>query len=172
MNRSAPRTLRRGLALAATVSLAGWGALALPAAAQPGDPGGNNGTVKITPRAEDDGIPQNTPHVSCAFDIEWYGFDEGADVVSSVSFTMQAPTSDAGLSHTEPALVFVGGDPAGGGTDLDGEATYTLAFTGTPDPQQGFHVKVTVRTPGSHGADTKQKVFWVSPCADTPPPGA
>jgi len=161
----------RLLAAVAALTVAGWGAMALPAAAYPGtgDPAGNNGTVKITPHAEDDGIPQSTPHVSCVFDIEWYGFDEGADIVSTVVFTMQAPTSDVGLSHTEPSQVFVGGDAASGaGTDFDGEASYTLGFTGNPDPQHGYHVRVTVHTPGSQGADTKHKVFWVSPCDGTP----
>jgi hypothetical protein len=173
-----PRSLNisRGLAVAATLTVTGWGAMALPAAAAhphgSGDPAGNNGTVKITAHAEDDGVPQNTPHVSCVFDIEWYGFDEGDDIVSTVEFTMKAPTRDVGLSGTEPSLVFVGGDPAGGGgKDFDGEATYTLAFAGAPDPEQGYHVKVTVHTPGSKGADTKHKVFWVSPCDDTPPAG-
>jgi len=162
-----------GALAAATLIVTGAGATSFSAAARPGgtgDPPGNNGTVKITPHAEDDGIPQNTPHVACTFDIEWYGFDEGADIVSSVAFTMQAPTSDVGLSGTDPAEVFVGEDPAGGaGNDFDGEATYTLAFTGAPHPGQGYHVKVTVRTPGSQGSDTKQKVFWVEPC-DAPPP--
>ena len=66
----------------------------------------------------------------------------------------------------------MGGDPASGaGNDFDGEATYTLGFGGgQPDPEQGYHVKVTVHTPGSQGADTKHKVFWVLPC-DGPPPG-
>ena len=36
-------------------------------------------------KLEDDGIPQNTPHVSCIFDIEWYGFDEGADIISTIT---------------------------------------------------------------------------------------
>ena len=126
--------------------------------------------MKITPHGEDDGIPQNAPHVSCPFDIEWYGFDQGADIVSTVTFTMQAPTADVDVSGTEPSQVFVGGDPAGGGTDLDGEATYALAFAGQPDPQQGYHLKVTVHTPGSQGSDAKSKVFWVTPCDDTPPP--
>jgi hypothetical protein len=164
----------RGLAVAASITAVGWGGMPLPAVAQPArsdDPAGNNGTVKITPHAEDDGIPQNTPHVSCVFDIEWYGFDEGADIVSTVVFTMQAPTGDVGLSGTEPSTVFVGDDPAGGaGTDFDGEASYTLGFAGEPDPEHGYHVKVTVHTPGSRGADTKHKVFWVSPCDETPPP--
>jgi hypothetical protein len=173
--RSRSLNISRGLAVAATLTVTGWGAMALPAAAAhphgSGDPAGNNGTVKITAHAEDDGVPQNTPHVSCVFDIEWYGLDEGDDIVSTVEFTMKAPTRDVGLSGTEPSRVFVGGDPAGGGKDFDGEATYTLAFAGAPDTEQGYHVKVTVHTPGSKGADTKHKVFWVSPCDDTPPAG-
>ena len=170
--RSRSLSVRRGLAAAATLTVAGWGAMTLPAAADPdgtGDPAGNNGTVKITPHAEDDGIPQNTAHVSCTFDIEWYGFDEGADIVSTVVFTMESPTSDVGLSGAEPSHVFVGGDPAGG-ADFDGGATYTLGFAGEPDSQHGYHVKVTVSTPGSQGADTKHRVLWVSPCDATPPP--
>jgi hypothetical protein len=133
-----------------------------------GDPAGNNGTVKITPVGEDDGIPQNSPHAVCGVDIEWYGFDEGPDVVSTVTFTPQAPTADVTISGTDPAQVFVGGDPASGAgtaTGLDGEATYYLAFEGEPHPQQGYHVKVTVSTPRSQGADVKHKVFWFEPCA-------
>jgi len=163
--RPRPHHVSRGLAAAGTLAFVAWGATVLPATA---DPAGNNGTVKITPHAEDDGVPQNTPHVSCAFDIEWYGFDQGADIVSTVEFNAQAPTSDVVISTTDNAPVFVGDDPAGGGTDLDGEATYTLDFAGAPDPQQGYHVAVTVRTPSSHGADTKRKVFWVSPCDEGP----
>jgi hypothetical protein len=47
---------------------------------------------------------------------------------------------------------------------LDASETYTLSFTGTPHPQQGFHVKLTIHADGSQGADTKHKVFWVQPC--------
>jgi len=162
-----------GLAVAAPLAMASWGAMALPATAQPadaGDPRGNNGTVKITPVGEEDGIPQNTPHVACGFDIEWYGYDEGADIVSTVSFAMQAPTSDVALSVTGPSEVFVGDDAAGGaGNDPDGEATYNLGFTGASHPEQGYHVKVTVKTPGSQGADTKHKVIWVTGSCDGGP---
>ena len=138
--RSRPFNIGRGLAVAAALTLVGWGAVALPAAADPdgsGDPAGNNGTVKIAPHAGGDG--ENTAHVSCDFDIEWYGFDEGADIVSTVEFTMQAPTSDVVLSGTEPSLVFVGGDPASGaGNDFDGEATYTLGFARRAGPAAGL----------------------------------
>ena len=140
-----------------------------------GDPAGNNGTVKITPHGEVDGIPQNTPHVGCDFDIEWYGFDEGADIISTVTFEAWSPTRGQ-LEVTQGDLqVFVGGDPASGaGTDsgFDGEEHYTLAFPDIePHPKQGYHVKLTIHTPGSQGADTKHKVFWVAECEEsvTPP---
>lgn len=132
-----------------------------------GDPAGNNGTVKIAPLGEMDSIPNNTPHPGCTFQIEWYGYDEGSDIVSTVTFAMQAPTKDVGLAVDGPSSVFVGGDPAtGAGTDtgLDGTEAYTLSFTGDPQAQQGYHVKLTVATPRSKGNDTKTKVFWVQPC--------
>jgi hypothetical protein len=136
-----------------------------------GDPAGNNGTVKIAGLGELDGIPNNTPHPGCTFQVEWYGFDEGPDVVSQVSFAMHAPTSDVGLSVAGDTSVFVGADPASGaGTDtgLDGVETYTLTFDGEPHPKQGYHLKLTVATPRSQGNDTKSKVFWVEPCETTP----
>ncbi|WP_372729192.1 hypothetical protein [Nocardioides sp.] len=132
-----------------------------------GDPAGNNGTVKIAPLGEMDRIPNNTPHPGCTFQIEWYGFDEGEDVVSTVSFAMHAPTRDVALSVDGKSTVFVGGDPASGaGTEsgLDGREAYTLSFDGEPHPKQGYHVKLTVATPRSQGNDTKTKVFWVEPC--------
>ena len=132
-----------------------------------GDPAGNNGTVKIATLGEMDGIPDNSPHPGCTFQVEWYGFDEGADIVSTVTFAMQAPTGDVGLGVAGPTSVPVGGDPASGAgteTGLDGTETYTLSFDGEPHPQQGYHVKLTVATPYSNGNDTKSKVFWVEPC--------
>lgn len=141
-------------------------------AAAPADPPGNNGTIKITPLGEQDGTPNNSPHTTCGFQIEWYGFDQG-NYYSQVSFAMQAPTSDATITPNGPLSVFVGGDPASGAgtaTGLDARESYYPTFTGTPHPKQGFHVKVTVATPFSHGNDTKSKVFWVEPCATTPTP--
>ena len=132
-----------------------------------GDPPGNNGTVKIAPAGEAEGTPDNNPHPGCTFQIEWYGFDEGSDIVSTVEFAMHSPTSDVGLSGTSPEEVFVGEDPAtGAGTEtgLDGVQEYTLSFEGEPHAQQGYHVKLTVHTPYSQGADTKHKVYWVEGC--------
>ena len=135
---------------------------------------GNNGTVKITPLGETDGTPNNHPHVGCSFQVEWYGYDKGDDIVSQVGFAMHAPTSNVGLSVSGPSSVFVGGDAASGAgtaTGLDGRQTYTLSFDGAGHPKQGYHVKLTVTTPYSQGNDTKTKVFWVQGCngAEVPP---
>ncbi len=134
---------------------------------------GNNGTIKITPLGETDGTPNNTPHVGCGFQIEWYGFDKGDDIVSQVSFAMHAPTSGVGLTVSGPSSVFVGGDAASGAgtaTGLDGREAYSLSFDGPGHPKQGYHVKVTVHTPYSQGNDTKTKVFWVQGCDSAEPP--
>ena len=144
------------------------------------DPAGNNGTVKIETVPLGNGAPNNVPHVGCTFQVEWYGFDEGEDIISTVNFEAHSPTGDVGISGDSPEKVFVGGDPASGaGTDsgFDGRQTYELSFDGEPHAQQGYHVKLTIHTPGSIGADTKHKVFWVEPCraatpstdTDTPP---
>ena len=132
-----------------------------------GDPAGNNGTVKIAELGEMDGIPNNSPHPGCTFQVEWYGFDEGEDIVSTVTFAAHSPTSDVVIGGTEPSQVPVGGDAASGAgteTGLDAVQAYTLTFDGEPHPKQGYHVKLTVATPGSIGNDTKTKVFWVAPC--------
>ena len=131
-------------------------------------PKGNNGTIKIDGVALQDG-QSNEPHVSCRFAVEFFGYDQG-DLKASVTFELQAPTrrpsgSQVLLTDTVP----IGGDPAGGATDLDASKLYSLGFAGvTPQAQQGFHVKVTIHAEGSQGADTKHKVFWVQPCAAPP----
>lgn len=163
------RHLALGTALALGLGATATGALlAAPSYAAPkGDPAGNNGTVKIAGIGDIDTIPNNQPHPGCTFTVQWYGFDEG-DYHSTVTFELQAPTTDGAIGGTQPSQVFVGEDAAGGaGQDMDAEQVYTLSFTGDPHPQQGYHVKLTVNTPMSKGADKKSKVFWVEGC-ETP----
>jgi len=143
-------------------------ALTVPSALA--DPPGNNGTIKIDGQPFDS-APNNEPHVGCTFQLDFYGFDEGDDLNASVTFQAWAPTGPTQtlLSDTVP----IGEDPAGGGTDLDAERTYTLDTSAlTPHPVQGFHVKVTVHADGSIGADTKYKVFWVTGCGGYAPQGS
>ncbi|GAA1580198.1 MAG TPA: hypothetical protein VGN37_19520 [Actinocatenispora sp.] len=131
------------------------------------NPPGNNSTIKI--EGEDISTPpDNNPHQGCTFQVEFYNYDKGA-YYADVTFTDQAPTKDGGVhvvsGDTHP---FIGGDDAGGGNDLDARVEYTVAFTGEPQPQQGYHIKITVEAPGSIGHNAKYKVFWVQGC-EAPP---
>lgn len=139
-------------------------AVAGPASAAPRDPAGANGTITVD-GAPFDTSPDNEPHVACAFQIDFAGFDEG-DHVAEVDISVQPPTGRRASIVTD--TVFVGEDPAGGANDLDAERTYDLARALTayePHPEQGHHVKVTVEAPGRAGKiATKHKVFWVEGC--------
>lgn len=87
-----------------------------------GNPPGNNGTVKV------DGVPfgegsGNQPHVDCSFRINFFGFDEG-DLTGTATFELRAPTGNDVLLVDS---VFIGGDQAGGGHDLDGSLVEDLS---------------------------------------------
>ncbi len=136
-------------------------------AASQNNPAGNNGVVKINNEVVPDNIPQNHPHVSCSFSVEFYNYDKNNNY-ADVNFELQAPTNKSGDSlkvETGNLHPFIGGDVAGGGNDLDARETYTLSFTGTPQQNQGYHVKLSVVAVGSKGSNAKHKVFWVEPCA-------
>lgn len=131
---------------------------------------GNNGTVKVDnialPKVEN----ANEPHVDCDFKIEWYGFDPS--VTSHVTFTVQPPTGTTWrVLLADDVPLSDNATPGGSLAAFDGERQYRLTFA--PEdylhPIQGYHVKLTVNTPFSNGADVKHKVFWVGPC-DVPPP--
>ena len=174
------RTRRSAGLLFITLSMLLALVVAAPVAAK--NPPGNNGTVKID-ALEWDNHPNNEPHVDCEFQVDFYGFDADPDPANptyfaQVIFELHAPTA-AGrtMAVTSGSLTpFIGGDDnSGGGSEAghDASETYRLQFTGDPHPQQGYHVKLTVHAPGSQGADTKHKVFWVEPCdpgtASNPP---
>lgn len=131
------------------------------------NPAGNNGFIKINEEVAPDSIPNNDPHVTCTFNVEFYNYDANPDYYATVDFAMHAPTNKGHklkvvLGNTNP---FIGQDAAGGGNDLDAFETYKLAFTGEPHDKHGYHVKVTIHADGSRGNDVKHKVFWVHPCA-------
>ena len=133
------------------------------------NPGGNNGFVKINNEEIPDSTPQNHPHVSCTFDVEFYNYDKNNNK-ARVQFELQAPTNSPAHQLTVKSgnlTPFIGEDAAGGGKDIDAREKYTLTFSGSPHQNQGYHVKLTVNAPGSKGSDEKHKVFWVEPCAAT-----
>ncbi|CAN5798397.1 hypothetical protein BH23ACT2_BH23ACT2_20030 [soil metagenome] len=166
-----PGRRRRGLTAALAVVAVGAMVVIGPSVGARGGPphGGNppgaNGTIKIDGQPfEDPPRPNNEPHVGCIFNVDFAGFDEG-NYFADVLFEAQPPT---GRGELLTDRVFIGEDPAGGAVDHDASATYDLSgplASFTPHPQQGYHVKVTVRAEGAGGKiATKHKVFWVQDC--------
>jgi LPXTG-motif cell wall-anchored protein len=149
-----------------------WGSAAGAAPRPPG----NNGTIKVEGE-EMDKLHDNDPHVGCDFFLQWYGFDEGTRTTTA-TFAAHAPTGSGETLLTD-TFTFEG---HGSGNTLDIQRSFDLtsALAGMTPSHQGFHVKVTVETDGSQGADEKHKVFWVSGCgqaaapeteeSSTPPP--
>jgi len=132
------------------------------------NPPGNNGTVKIDDLPFDD-LPNNEPHVGCIFQVDFYGYDEGA-LDAQVTFESHPPTGPV-VTLLEDEVFIGEDDNSGGGSQagLDASETYTLDFTGIePHPNQGFHVKLTINADGSQGADVKHKVFWSTGCVPAP----
>jgi hypothetical protein len=131
------------------------------------DPSGNNGTIKID-RVVFDDLPNNEPHVGCGFEVDFYGFDKG-DYYARVTFEAQAPSGDGVILRDR---VFIGEDANDGGGSLgghDASAYYELDTSGLKrQPQQGYHIKLTIEADGSRGADVKHKVFWVQGCRPDP----
>jgi len=162
------------------------------AGAGDGDPPGFNGTVKIDGLYEIDG-PGHTekpndpaddgtdtdPHVRCAFELEFFGFDQGQ--TADITFTAIAPTGNGGVLSATQTPVPISPDPAGGaGQDPDGTRKYPFSviedwnldqFTSMHEVH-GWHVKLALTLYDADGKPTqKHKTFWLEECATPPPPG-
>jgi hypothetical protein len=165
--RATVRSWRAGRLLVLAAMVLSSLAVTQLASAAPNPPG-NNGTVKIDDTPFDD-HPNNEPHVGCAFQVDFYGYDEGG-LDATVTFESHPPTGPVRVLLTD--TVFIGEDDnSGGGSEagLDASVTYTLDLTGIePHANQGVHVKLTIHAEGSQGADVKHKVFWVTGCGPGP----
>jgi len=127
-----------------------------------GNPPGNNGTVKVDGATFDGG---NDSHVDCQFAIGFFGYDQG-DLTGTATFELQPPSGNTVLLVGSTAI---GEDPAGGANDFDASLIVDLsgpiASSGAiADPNQGFHVRLTIDAEGSIGATTKHKTYWVDNC--------
>lgn len=139
-------------------------------AGKAGGPPGNNGTVKIDGELINN-HPDNQPHVGCDFEVDFYGFDEG-DLQATVTFAVQPPTGKPTAILIDEDIFIGEDDNRGGGSEVGHDASEAYNLTEEladyqPHPQQGYHVKLTVKAEGSQGADTKHKVFWVRGCDAT-----
>jgi LPXTG-motif cell wall-anchored protein len=159
-----------GAAVASTVVAA---AMITGASVAWADPPGNNGTVKINSQNVDSSEDiSNEPHVPCDFQVEFFGFDAGQ--TATITFTIQPPSGKdvVLLSETET----ISNTPAGGGlNDVDEVFKFSGTSFGldrfTAQPQQGFHVKLTIVSAGVPGGQ-KHKVFWLQCASTTPPPSS
>ena len=118
------RSVRRTRLLPILVAVA-LGALFFPITGATSAPPGNNGTIKIDGMPFDT-HPNNEPHPTCVFQVDFYNYEQG-DFFAKVRFTAQPPTGKDVLLDND--MVFIGEDPAGGGTDLDAEGPMTCRCT-------------------------------------------
>jgi len=133
----------------------------------PGDPPGNNGTIKVDrdgPADEDKG---NEPiGDGCIIWLDFYNFDQGQ--TADITFTAQPPSGN-GQTLIADKAVPISNDAAGGGQDRDAVIGYNLttAVQGLKaQAQHGYHIKVSsdsLQAPGG----AKHKVFWIN-CAPAP----
>lgn len=132
-------------------------------AAPPGDPPGNNGTVKIERDGPTDEDRGNEPiGDGCIIWLEFYGFDQGQ--TADITFTAQAPSGSGELLADK--AVAISDDAAGGGQDRDAVIGYNLtsAVQGLKvHKQQGYHIKLSSNSLEAPGG-AKHKVFWIK-CA-------
>ena len=137
--------------------------------APPGDPPGNNGTVKIERDGPDNPNKANEPHVDgCILWLKYYGFDQNQ--TADITFTSQAPSTPAGKVLLADTSVKISDTPAGGGQDEDYVIGYNLtsAVQGLKaNPQQGYHIKLSSDSKEAPGG-AKHKVFWIK-CAPAAP---
>ena len=150
----------------------------------PGDPPGNNGTVKIS-RTD----PQDDPNYDekknepigedCTFWLRFFDFDQGQ--LADITFAAHPPTggkdpiTDKGNGLGEPGDgVLISDDPAGGGQDEDAVLGYNLTDYVkdlNAHAQHGYHIKLTTTIRNADGSEVpggvKHKVFWIK-CAPAP----
>lgn len=139
-----------------------------------GAPPGNNATIKINNVPVDN--VDNQPHITCPFRLSLYNFDSGSGVSNSATVTFVAqPPSGQNLvlppSVGDSTFTFAGPNSFQD-YSFDALALQAALFK---QPQQGYHVKVTVKvtsTGVTHGkgkgngnttkVTTKHKVFWLT----------
>lgn len=157
------------VAVVGSVSVTGAGAAAKT---PPGDPPGNNGTIKI--KKSDPALDPNEknnanqPHIDgCLFWLSFSGFDQAQ--TADITFTAQAPSGKGEVLLTDKGVP-ISDDAAGGGQDQDVVIPYNLtsAVEGLKaNKNQGYHIKVSSNTIEAPGG-AKHKVFWIN-CEPAPP---
>jgi hypothetical protein len=117
--------------------------------------GALTGSVKIDDVDLDD-LPANSPHQACQLRV---AVQHPGDEPLQLTFEAQPPTTRTGDDQVLFTTVVPGGADSSEVIDL------TSALEGiTPQPNQGFHVKLTVAPVDLADHPAKHKVFWVQAC--------
>jgi len=130
----------------------------------------NSGSIKIATPTSPTDAKNNEPHPGCAFRVDFYGFRAAT---YSITLTGVAPTGGGQLIPTQSITI----PESAHGNTYQASRTFDLnsALAGvTPQPQQGYHIRVDVKKDGSPGEGAKTKVFWLecSSSSDTSVQGA
>ena len=176
-----PHNIGRILAVLG-VGILGIAMLVGPAGA---DPPGNNGTIKLDglglndgpghsnqPNDPDETSPDNDPHVSCGYQVEFFNFDTGQ--TADITFTAHPPTGHNGVLSDQSKVLISNDGTAGAPNDVDAVFDYDVftdfdltQFTSSHDVH-GWHVKLAITVYDVDGKAVpgakKHKVFWVDPC--------
>ncbi len=154
--------------LAAVLTVSPVGPAVAAQKTPPGDPPGNNGTIKVK-KADPAADPNeknnaNQPHITgCVLWLSYSGFDQAQ--TADITFTAQEPSGNGEVLVADKSVP-VSNDAAGGGQDQDVVIAYNLTSAVQNlkrQPQQGYHIKVASDTREAPGG-AKQKVFWID-CA-------
>ena len=131
---------------------------------------GNKGHIQIEGTPDCGPTPcgnDNDPHVPCTLTVQLFGYPSGADS-AVLTITGQAPSGTGTVASD--SFTFTGASSPNGSI-LDTQRSYTLtgsqlAADGlTPQPQQGYHLRVQVAV---NGHPAKTHVIWFQPCATAP----
>lgn len=153
--------IKRAITIPAILAISLGGSFALATAAN-GAASASRGVAKVD-KDPFDIDPNNEPHTGCTFQVDLAGYSAG-DPDVEVTFTVQPPSGSEIVLLRD--VVHVGGDAAGGANDIDAQKEYELSpylYGFDAHPQQGYHVKLNVYSPGD--AAGKQKTFWVQSCS-------
>src|SRR5205823_11367678 len=124
-------------------------------AADPTPGGALTGSVKVDDVDLDD-LPANMPHLACQLRVSVQHPNDGP---LELTFEAQPPTTrDSGSQVLFDTVV-----PAGADSSEVVDLTSALAGI-TAQPEQGFHVKLTVAPVGASDQPAKHKVFWIQAC--------
>lgn len=144
----------------------------------------NNGDVKVQDAGDSDFPPENDPHVDCPFDLVFYNFDAGQQLIATLQG--QPPSGDNQQLVWGPTVIvadangFARIDIQGGDLKLAGLSAHSEGGANDLDDkhavqrdsdEQTFHLKLDVQTfAGDHLF--KHKVFWVGECGSATPTSA